>query len=141
MASVFWDAEDILFIDCLENGKTITREYYSTLLTRLDEKIREKRPGLQKKKIIFYQDSAPAHKSVLAMEKLRDVHSELLEHPPYSSDLAPSDFCLFPKLKTLPRWSAFFFESRGDCRCRGVFCRSYEEPLQGRDNGAGASLE
>ena len=25
--------------------------------------------------------------------------------------------------------------------CRGVFCRSYEEPLQGRDNGAGASLE
>jgi histone-lysine N-methyltransferase SETMAR len=22
-----------------------------------------------------------------------------LEHPPYSTDLAPSDFCLFPKLK------------------------------------------
>jgi len=34
-----------------------------------------------------------------------------------------------------------FFESRGDCSCRGIFCRSYEEPLQGRDNGAGASLE
>jgi hypothetical protein len=26
-------------------------------------------------------------------------HYELLEHPPYSPDLAPSDFCLFPKLK------------------------------------------
>jgi len=51
MASVFWDAEGILFIDYLEKGKTITREYYSSLLTRLDEKIREKRPGLQKKKI------------------------------------------------------------------------------------------
>jgi len=50
MASVFWDAEGILFIDCLENGKTITGEYYSNLLSRLDEKIREKRPGLQKKK-------------------------------------------------------------------------------------------
>jgi len=27
------------------------------------------------------------------------LHYELLEHPPYSPDLAPSDFCLFPKLK------------------------------------------
>jgi histone-lysine N-methyltransferase SETMAR len=33
------------------------------------------------------------------MGKLRDLHYELLEHPPYSPDLAPSDFCLFLKLK------------------------------------------
>jgi hypothetical protein len=78
MASVFWGAEGILFIDCLGNGKTVAGECYSNLLTRLDEKIREKRPGLQKKKIIFHQDSAPAHKSVLAMGKLRDLHYELL---------------------------------------------------------------
>ena len=39
MASVFSDAEGILFVDYLEMGKTITREYYSNLLTRLDDKI------------------------------------------------------------------------------------------------------
>jgi len=55
--------------------------------------------GMQKKTIIFHQDSAPAHKSVLAMGKLRALHSEFLKHPPYSPDLAPPDFCLFPKLK------------------------------------------
>jgi len=33
------------------------------------------------------------------MEKLRDLHYELLEHPPYFPDLAPSDFCLLPKLR------------------------------------------
>ena len=33
------------------------------------------------------------------MGNLRDLHYELLERPPYSPDLAPSDFCLFPKLK------------------------------------------
>jgi len=33
------------------------------------------------------------------MGKLRDLHYELLEHPPCSPDLAPSDFCLSPKLK------------------------------------------
>jgi len=32
------------------------------------------------------------------MGKLRDLQDKLLEHPPYSPDLAPSDFCLFPKL-------------------------------------------
>jgi histone-lysine N-methyltransferase SETMAR len=37
--------------------------------------------------------------SVLAMEKLRDLHYKLLEHLPYSPDLAPSDFYLFPQLK------------------------------------------
>jgi hypothetical protein len=55
-----------LYIDYLEKGKKITGEY-SNLLTRLDKKIRGKRPGLQKEKIIFHQDSAPANKSVLAV--------------------------------------------------------------------------
>jgi histone-lysine N-methyltransferase SETMAR len=50
-------------------------------------------------KIIFHQDNAPAHKSVLAMGKLRDLHYELLEHPPYSPDLTPSDLSHFQKLK------------------------------------------
>jgi len=97
MASVFCDAEGILFIDYVEKGKTITREYYSNLLTRLDEKIC-KDLVCKRKKIIFYQENAPTHKSVLPMGKLRELHYELLEHPPYSPDLAPSAFYLFPKL-------------------------------------------
>ena len=84
-----------MFIDYLEKGKTITGEYYSNLLTRLDKKICEKRPSLQKKKIVFHQDNTPAHKSVLAMGDLRDLHYEFLECPPSSPGLAPSDFCLF----------------------------------------------
>jgi len=62
MASVFWDAEGVLFIDCLENGKTITREYYSNLSTRLDKKIHEKRPSLQKKKLSFIRTMHPPTK-------------------------------------------------------------------------------
>jgi hypothetical protein len=44
-----------------------------------------------KEKIIFHQDNAPTYKSVLAMVKLRVLYYELLEHPLYSPDLAPSD--------------------------------------------------
>ena len=38
-------------------------------------------------------------RTVHPMGKLRDLHYELLEHPPYCPDLAPSDSYLFPKLK------------------------------------------
>jgi len=140
-ASVFWDAESILFIDYLEKGKTIIREYYSNLLTRLDEKIREKRPGLQKKKVIFYQDNAPTHKSILAIGILRDLYYELLEHPPYSPDLAPSDFFLFPKLKLFFASQRFSLNQEAIAAVEGYFANLNEKPLQGRDNGVGASLE
>jgi transposase len=93
------------------------------------------------KKNIFYQDNAPAHKSVLAMGKLRDLHYELLEHPHYSPDLAPSVSYIFPKLKLFLAGQRFSSNQEAIAAGRGVFCRSYEEPLQGRDNGAGASLE
>ena len=35
----------------------------------------------------------------MTKKSLREFRWELLPHPPYSSDLAPSDFFLFPKLK------------------------------------------
>jgi transposase len=120
MASVFWDAEGILFIDYLEKGKTITGEYYYSLLTRLYERIREKRPGLQKKNIIFHQDNAPAHKSVLAMGKLRELRYELLEHPAYCPDLAPYDVYLFPKLK-LPAGQRFSSKQEATATVEGYF--------------------
>jgi hypothetical protein len=44
---------------------------------------------LQEKKTIFHQDNAPAYKNVLAVGKLRDLHYELLEHPPYSQIWLP----------------------------------------------------
>jgi histone-lysine N-methyltransferase SETMAR len=51
--------------------------------------------------------NALAHESVLAMGKLRDLYYELLEHPPYTPDLAPSDFCPFPKLELFPAGQRF----------------------------------
>jgi transposase len=121
MASVFWDAEGILLTDYLEKGKIITGKFYSNLLTRPHEKSREKKPGLQKKNIIFHQDNAPAHKSVLAMEKLRNPHYELLEHPTYSPDFAASDFCLFPKLKLFLAAQCFSSNQEAIAAVEGYF--------------------
>ena len=49
--------------------------------------------------MLFHQDNAPAHTSSQARTVIRNAGFELLHHPPYSPDLAPSDFYLFPKLK------------------------------------------
>ena len=48
--------------------------------------------------VLFHQDNAPAHKSVVAMAAVRDCGFELVDHPPYSPDLAPSDYFLFPNM-------------------------------------------
>lgn len=101
LASIFWDAHGIIFIDYLEKGRTINSDYYIELLDRLDAEIKRKRPHMAKKKKLFHQDNAPSHKSIKTMAKLNDLGYELLPHPPYSPDLAPSDYYLFPDLK---RW-------------------------------------
>lgn len=99
LATVFWDARGIILIDYLQQGRTITGEYYANLLDQLKDCVLEKRPHLSKKKIFFLQDNAPPHTSKVAMSKIAEIGFELIAHPPYSPDLAPSDFYLFPKLK------------------------------------------
>jgi len=99
MASVFWDARGIIFIDYLQKGRTINGEYYANLLQRLGDEIKEQRPHVAKKKVLFHQDNAPVHTSIIAMAKINELKFELLPHAPYSPDLAPSDYFLFPNLK------------------------------------------
>jgi len=86
------------------------------------EKFVRKVPVCKRKKIIFYQDNVPALKSVLAMGKLRDLHYVLLEHPPYSPDLAPSDFVyLFPKLKLFLTGQRFSLNQEAIVAVEGYF--------------------
>jgi hypothetical protein len=99
MALVFMDAEGILFIGYLEKGKTITGEYYSNLLTRLDKKKFLRKDPVRKRKNHLPLGQCTRPQKCLAMEKLWDLHYELLEHPHYSPDFAPSNFYLFPKFK------------------------------------------
>jgi [histone H3]-lysine36 N-dimethyltransferase SETMAR len=101
IASVFWYAHGIIFIDYLEKGQTINSDYYIALLERLNAEIKKKRPHLKKKKVLFHQDNALCHKSNKTTAKLHELGYELLPQPPYSPDLAPSDLFLFANLKKM----------------------------------------
>ena len=47
----------------------------------------------------FQQDIGPDHNSILVTDYFTKMGIKTVPQPPYSPDLAPSDFCLFPKLR------------------------------------------
>ena len=57
-------------------------------------------------------DNAPVHTARLVTDFLDTWNVEMLEHPRYSPDLAPADFCIFSKIKESLRSRRF--ESQED---------------------------
>ena len=47
----------------------------------------------------FHRDNTPVHNSILVTDYLTKINFKGVPQPPYSPDLAPCDFCLFPKLR------------------------------------------
>ena len=82
-------------IDYLERGKTVTGVYYAEQIRKLRSAIKEKRRGKLSHGVLLHHDNAPAHTSAVAMATIRECGFELLSQPPYSPDLAPSDYHVF----------------------------------------------
>ena len=99
MATVFWDAKGVIMLDFLPKRSTITGVYYANLLDQLRTAIREKRGGKLSSGVLLQQDNARVHTCKVAMDAVERNGYELIPHPAYSPDLAPSDFFLFPNLK------------------------------------------
>jgi histone-lysine N-methyltransferase SETMAR len=60
---------------------------------------KEKRREKFTKGVLFLHDNAPADRALATQKKLASLGSQCLDYPPYSLDLAPSDYHLFPGLK------------------------------------------
>ncbi|KAJ8943718.1 hypothetical protein NQ318_012485 [Aromia moschata] len=88
----------IVFFDI--NGIVMT-EWSPEVLTTLRERVRKKRPELWKNKSwILHQNNAPGHNALSVKRYLAARGTPVLEHAPYSPDLPPCDFFLFPKIKS-----------------------------------------
>lgn len=107
MATIFWDAKGILLIDYLPTKTTMNGQYYANLMQELRKTIRQKRRGMLTRGVLILHDNAPVHKSRVAQAAIRDCGFEQLNHPPYSPDLAPSDYFLFRNLKSALRGRHF----------------------------------
>ncbi|WP_189514017.1 transposase, partial [Streptomyces narbonensis] len=101
MLTVFFDSEGVVHHEFLPHGQTVNKEYYIEVMRRLREKIRRKRPAAwEANSWMLHQDNAPAHSSLLVQQFFAKTSTTVMPHPPYSPDLAPADFFLFPKFKT-----------------------------------------
>jgi [histone H3]-lysine36 N-dimethyltransferase SETMAR len=107
MATVFWDSQGILLIDYKGKDVKINAAYYINLLYRLRESIKINRRGLLAKGVLLLHDNASVHKAKLSQIAIKDCGFEVIIHPPYSPDLAPSDYYLFPNLKKSLRGKHF----------------------------------
>lgn len=107
MATIFWDCRGILMIDFKERNTVVNGEYYAFLLLKLRDTIKEKRRGKLSRGIRLLHDNAPVHTAAVAKKAILDCGFTELNHPPYSPDLAPSDYYLFSKLKSELRGKKF----------------------------------
>ncbi len=99
MVTVFWDQHGILLVEFMDRGTTINSERYCEILDKLRKAIKNKRPGLLTRQPFFFHDNARPHTSRLTTAHLQKFKWEVFGHPPYSPDMAPSDYHLFPRLK------------------------------------------
>ncbi|UYV62851.1 hypothetical protein LAZ67_2002151 [Cordylochernes scorpioides] len=100
LLTVFFDCRGVVHHEFFPQGRTVNKEYYLQVMRNLREAIRQKRPDLWKNKNwLLHHDNAPAHTSLLVRDFLAKNNTLMMPQSPYSPDLAPCDFFLFPKLK------------------------------------------
>jgi len=98
--TIFWDVNGPIFVRFQEKGQIVTSAGYSDMLVNeLKPAIRSKRRGLLSERVLLLHDNARPHTAAHTVDTLRDLKFEVLKHPPYSPDLAPSDFRLFGPMK------------------------------------------
>lgn len=98
MLIVFFDKRGLIHKEFVPQGKTVNAEFYKEVLQRLHRAVKRKRQDLAQRWRLHH-DNAPAHTAFLVTSYLTRIGVEVLPQPPYSPDLSPPDFFLFPKVK------------------------------------------
>ena len=108
MLIAFFDIKGIIHKEFVPMGQTVNAAFYEQVLRRLLQRIRRVRPELHKPgSWMLLHDNAPAHSAILVRQFLAQHGVLVIDHPPYSPDLAPADFFLFPRLKNALKGARF----------------------------------
>ena len=92
----------------LVTQRTVTAAWYvEECLPRVLAAVAERRPRTRHRGLLLHHDNAAAHRAAATQEFLQVEKIQQLEHPPYSPDLAPCDFFVFPLVKSKLRGVRF----------------------------------
>lgn len=93
---VWWNIHGIIHHELLKANQTVTGELYCQQLDRVRDALAVKHAALVNRKgVILHHDNARPHASKVTQQKIKQLGWELLPHPAYSPDIAPSDYHLF----------------------------------------------
>ena len=108
---IFFDLKGPVLQIPVPNGSSVTGKFYrESFLTQLVDFCQKRRPRTGVRGIKLLHDNTLAHKSSTVQEYLKESGLDVLDYPPYSPDLSPCDFWLFPRLKEM--LPGHHFESR-----------------------------
>lgn len=121
MATIFWDNKGVLLIEYMPHKTTINGPSYATTIENLRKSIVEKRRGKLAKGIFLLHDNATPHTSKVSKAAIQKAGFQILDHPPYSPDLAPSDYFLFGPLKKSLRGRRFLDDEEVKAAVKSFF--------------------
>jgi len=94
-----YNCKGVIKTDRVPSGKTVTAAYYRQFLQKLRRKMHANRPDLLENGVLILHDNTRPHPGKDLCELLDGYSGEVLPNLPYSPDMIPPDFDLFPKLK------------------------------------------
>jgi len=100
MLIFFWDERGVILEHYMPRGNTVTNAMYADLLkNHLLPAIKSKRRERLSTGVLLQHDNARPHTARSTVATIQDLSFECFPHPPYSPDLAPSDFHVFGPIK------------------------------------------
>jgi hypothetical protein len=104
----FFDIRSIVHFEFLPEGTIVNQTFFVDVLKRIIDAVRRKRgESWRDCSFIFHHENAPAYSSLRVSQSLAGKDISATDHPPYSPDLAPADFRLFPKRKSVLKRNRF----------------------------------
>ena len=99
MVMAFFDSKGLIYTHIVPRGSTINANYIVMTLGKFMKNLKKKRPIMVEQEWFFHWDNAPVHTAAVVKDWLAANSVKMLQHPPYSPDLAPADFFLFRRVK------------------------------------------
>ncbi|GFV00359.1 histone-lysine N-methyltransferase SETMAR [Trichonephila clavipes] len=93
---VWWGIRGIVHFEVLKPGETVNSDLYCEQLDRLNQSLIENYPAIiNRRGVVLQHDNVRPQCARKTPQKINGLGWEVLPHPPYSPDIAPTDFHLF----------------------------------------------
>ena len=105
LLSIWWHRQGIIHFELLPPNATINAQLYCQ--QAFEPSFEEKRLALVNRKGVMFHGNARPHTARITSQKVEELGSEKIPHPPYSLNLAPPDYHLFGSLQNHLEETAF----------------------------------